>query len=441
MKLTKLLNIVKSILLDMAINYVLARQKEEIKNKISQKIVERDIKKSVKKMLDNDIIKVITGVRRSGKSTLAINLLKDKEFGYVNFDEKDLIDVTLDTLLSGIKEIYGDVKYLLLDEIQNIEGWELWVNSLQRRGYNLIITGSNAKLLSKELATHLTGRYVEFETFPFSFSEFLRFKDCSLEDIGYLKEKQGNIKNLLREYLNKGGFPEYLVKELDESYLYSLFNSIVYADIVKRWNIKYPSKLDDLLRYLISIFGREYSATKLKNILDFKSTLTIQNYVRYAEESYLIFSLQRFSFKPKEFIKMPKKVYVIDTGFINLLSKRLTQDSGRIMENAVFLELRRKGLKENRDIFYFKDYQQHEVDFVIKEGLKVKQLIQVTYASDKDEVEQREIRSLLKASDVLRCKNLIVITWDYEDQQEVKGKKIMFVPLWRWLLKSNRVRN
>ncbi len=418
----------------MVISYILARQKEEIESRMAQRIVERDIKRNIEKVLNVDIIKVITGVRRSGKSVLSIDLLKNKDFGYVNFDERELRDITLDTLLSGIKEIYKNVKYILLDEIQNIDGWELWVNSLQRKGYNLIITGSNAKLLSKEFATHLTGRYIEFETFPFSFLEFLRFENYDIEDIIYLKEKQGQIKNLLRKYMNKGGFPEYITKDLDDTYLYSLFNSIVYTDIVKRWNIKYASKLDDLLRYLITIFSKEYTATKLKNILDLRSTLTVQNYIKYAEETYLIYSLQRFSFKSKEFIKMPKKIYVVDTGLINVLSKRLTQDLGRITENIVFLELRRRGLKENKDIFYFKDYQQHEVDFVIKEGLEIKQLIQVTYASDKDEIEKREIRALMKAGDVLRCKNLLVITWDYEDVQEIKGKKIRFVPLWKWLL-------
>jgi predicted AAA+ superfamily ATPase len=419
--------------------YILARQKEEIKEKLSGKIVERDIKKRIEKLIEKDIVKVITGVRRSGKSTLAFLLLKNKKFGYINFDEKELTTQNLDDLLSSIKEIYGKVKYLLLDEIQNVEKWELWVNSLQRRGYNLIITGSNAKLLSKELATHLTGRYLEFENFPFSFREFLEAQDFNLDNIRYLKEKQGEVKNLLRKYLWEGGFPEYLIKKLDESYLITLFNSIIYADIVKRWNVKYPSKLEDLIRYLINIFGREYTATKAKNILDFKSTSTVLNYIKYAEEAYLLFSLERFSFKQKEFFKMPKKVYCIDFGFIKIVSKRVTEDFGRLMENCVFLELRRKGLKENKDLFYFKDSQNHEVDFVVKEGLKVTQVIQVTYASSKDEIENREIRSLLKAAENFKRDKpeLLVITWDYESVEDIKGKKIKFLPLWKWLLDMN----
>ncbi len=418
----------------MSISYILGRQKEEIKEKLSQKIVERDVKKDLEKILEKDIIKVIAGVRRSGKSTLALLLLKNKNFGYVNFDEKDLTDKNLDDILAGVREIYGKIRYLLLDEIQNVEDWELWVNSLQRRGYNLIITGSNAKLLSKELATHLTGRYLEFENFPFSFREFLRSKNFDMKNLEYLKEKQGEVKNFLRDYLSEGGFPEYLVKELDESYLVTLFNSIIYADIVRRWNIKYPSKLEELVRYLINIFSREYTATKTKNVLNFKSTLTVQNYIKYVEESYLISSLERFSFKQKEFFKMPKKVYCIDFGFIKIASKRVTRDFGRLMENAVFLELRRRGLKENKDLFYFKDSKNREVDFVIKEGLEIKQLIQVTYASDRDEIENREIKSLLKASELLKCKNLLCITWDYENNEKIKRREIKFMPLWKYLL-------
>ena len=244
------------------------------------------------------------------------------------------------------------------------------------------------------------------------------------------------MKNLLKKYLWEGGFPEYLIKKLDKSYLVTLFNSIIYADIVKRWNIKYPSKLEDLIRYLINIFAREYTATKIKNTLEFKSTLTVLNYIKYAEEAYLLFSLERFSFKQKEFFKMPKKVYCVDFGFIKIASKRVTEDFGRLMENCVFLELRRRGLKENKNLFYFKDSQNHEVDFVIREGLKVKQLIQVTYASSRDEIEKREIRSLLKAADIFQKDKpeLLVITWDYEAEEEVKGKKIKFVPLWKWVL-------
>ena len=168
--------------------------------------------------------------------------------------------------------------------------------------------------------------------------------------------------------------------------------------------------------------------------MGFRSTFTVQNYIKYLEEAYLIISLERFSKKTKEFLKAPKKVFSIDVGLANAISVKAEKEVGRSMENVVFLQLKNKGYKENRNLFYFKDYQQHEVDFVVKEGLDIKQLIQVTYASGLDEIEKRELRSLVKASDLLKCKNLLVITWDYEDEIEFKWKKIKFVPLWKWLL-------
>ncbi len=411
---------------------ILVRQKSELEEKYKQKLIERENVEKMTKNLENDIVKVITGIRRSGKSTLTLLLLKNRSFGYVNFDERELIKTNLDNLLSAIKEVYGDVKILFLDEIQNVEGWELWVNSLQRKGYNLIITGSNAKLLSKELATHLTGRYLEFEVFPFSFREFLKAENFEFKDL-YDKEKEGKIKNLLKKYLEVGGFPEYILKNLEKDYLDTLFRAILYIDVVKRWNIKYSTKLEDLARYLISIYSREYSATKIKNILNFRSVLTVEKYIKFLEEAYLIFSLERFSFKPKEFFKAPKKIYCIDLGLINVISRRLFEERGQLMENLIFLELRRKGLKENREIFYLK-INDKEVDFLIKENLEIKQLIQATYANSKDEIERREIKSLIKASELLKCKDLLIITWDYEDEIKENNKVIKCIPLWKWLL-------
>ncbi|MEM3039706.1 MAG: ATP-binding protein, partial [Candidatus Methanomethylicaceae archaeon] len=328
--------------------------------------------------------------------------------------------------------------FLLLDEIQNVNGWELWANSLQRRGYRLIITGSNAKLLSKELATHLTGRFLELENYPFSFREFLRFKKFDTDQLEYLKERQGEAKRLLREYLERGGFPEYLVEGLDESYLRTLFDSIVYNDIVKRWKVKNAVKVEDLARYLVSIFGREYSATKLRNTLDLKSTVTVQNYVKYLEEAFIIFSLERFSLKMKEFMKAPKKVYCVDLGLSNAISTRMSEEFGLRMENAVFLELKRRGFKENRNMFYFRKNDK-EVDFLLKEGLEVKELIQVTYASGRDEIEKREIKALIEAGELLNCKNMLLITWDYNEEETLEGRTIKFLPLWKWLIGATSV--
>jgi len=413
---------------------VVERQRNEIEEKLKQRIIEREVPESFKRNIEKEIIKIITGVRRGGKSTLAILLLKGKNFSYLNFDEKELIEQRLDDLLNALKEVYGDTRFILLDEIQNVNGWELWVNSLQRLGYNLIITGSNAKLLSKELATHITGRYIELENFPFSFGEFLAFKNFSIEELKNNKEKEGEVKRILREYLSKGGFPEYIIKELDQSYLQTLFHSIIFTDVVKRWSVKYSSKIEDLARYLISISSNEYSATKLRNLLGFRSTLTVEKYIEYIKESYLIFTLERFSFKAKQFLKSPKKVYSVDNGLKSAISQRINEEIGSSMENLVFIELKHRGLKENKEIFYLKLNNDKEVDFLIKEGTAIKQLIQVTYASGRDEIEKREIKALEKASALLNCKDLLCITWDYEDELKEVGKTIRFIPLWKWLL-------
>ena len=239
---------------------------------------------------------------------------------------------------------------------------------------------------------------------------------------------------MLREHLSKGGFPEYIIKELDQSYLQTLFHSIIFTDVVKRWNVKYSSKIEDLARYLISISSNEYSATKLRNLLGFRSTLTVEKYIEYIKESYLIFTLERFSFKAKQFLKAPKKVYSIDNGLKSAISQRVNEEIGSSMENLVFIELKHRGLKENKEIFYLKLNNDEEVDFLIKEGTAIKQLIQVTYASSRDEIEKREIKALEKASTLLKCRDLLCITWDYEDELKEDGKKIKFIPLWKWLL-------
>ncbi len=415
----------------------IARQKEEIKEVYAQKLVERELKIEV----DKQIIKVISGIRRAGKSTLCFLLLKNKTFGYANFDEKPLTKVKdPEEVVKAIKQIYGDVRILFLDEIQNLEEWELWVNSLYRRGYNLIITGSNAKLLDRELSESLTGRYLTFELFPFSFREVLRFLKFDLDNIDLLKEKQGKLQRILKDYIFKGGFPEIWVKNLDVDYLETLFDSILYKDIVKSWKIRYASRIEELAMYMFSIFSSKYSFTKLKNILEFRSKTTVENYISYLEEAYLIFSLRKYSFKEKDRIKSPRKVYAIDTGMINAIVSSHSKNLGRLIENIVFLKLARNH-KPNKELFYFETSEGYEVDFVVKDGIHVKELIQVNYANSFDEIDPREIRALLKAGELLRCKNLTVITWDYEDERDIswfgKKGKVKFVPLWKWLLNQH----
>ena len=413
------------------------RQKLEKERVAGSDLVKRDVAENIESYLRHDIIKVVTGVRRSGKSIFCFMVLDDVDFGYVNFDEKEIAELdNYDEILRYVQEFYGDVEFLFLDEIQNLNNWELWVNSLHRRGYNLLITGSNAKLLSRELATHLTGRHISVELFPFSFKEYLDAVGFDIKD-EYIEEEIGIILNYLKRYMEIGGFPEVVVKGYDHKYLQTLFDSIILKDVVQRHNVRYADDLYNLAKFLMSSFSNEISYTKLKNTLNFRSVNTVQNYVRYLEDTYLIFHLDMFSFKQREQIKSPKKMYVIDTGMANAVSFKFSEDIGNMMENTVAVELlRQKSNSISRiEVYYWKDTQHREIDFVIKEGPDISQLIQVCYNINDLKTRERELRSLVGAAKELNCNNLLVITWDYDNTEEYNGNSIRYVPLWKWLQK------
>ena len=413
------------------------RQKLEKERVAGSDLVKRDVAENIESYLRHDLIKVVTGVRRSGKSIFCFMVLDDVDFGYVNFDEKEIAELdNYDEILRYVQEFYGDVEFLFLDEIQNLNNWELWVNSLHRRGYNLLITGSNAKLLSRELATHLTGRHISVELFPFSFKEYLDAVGFDIKD-EYIEEEIGIILNYLKRYMEIGGFPEVVVKGYDHKYLQTLFDSIILKDVVQRHNVRYADDLYNLAKFLMSSFSNEISYTKLKNTLNFRSVNTVQNYVRYLEDTYLIFHLDMFSFKQREQIKSPKKMYVIDTGMANAVSFKFSEDIGNMMENTVAVELlRQKSNSISRiEVYYWKDTQHREIDFVIKEGPDISQLIQVCYNINDLKTRERELRSLVGAAKELNCNNLLVITWDYDNTEEYNGNSIRYVPLWKWLQK------
>ena len=418
-------SIIKQILLD---------QSEEIKKILNTKIIEREIEDKIRKSLQNDLIKVIIGVRRCGKSVLSHCLLKDKNYGYINFDDERLIAVKAEDLndfLETIREINPDFSYLLLDEIQNVRGWELFVNRLKRLGYNCIITGSNSNLLGKELATHLTGRHFTVELYPFSFREFLKYKNFKYSNSDlFITEKRAQIKRFFNEYLKFGGFPEMSKIEFKEQYLRDLYDKIISRDIISRYKIKYFKVLKEISLYLISNFGSRITYHKLKNIFDINSVHTIKNYISYLQEAYIIFELYPFSFKLKNQLKSARKVYAIDPGLINSISFQFSSNQGRVIENLVFLQLKRTCSE-----FYFYNEPVHgEVDFIIKEGLKIKELIQVCYNPGDLETREREIKPLIKASNRLKCKNLTVITYDTEKIEKISEKQINFIPVWKWLL-------
>ena len=409
-------------------------KEEELKEKFrKENIINRELKINAP---SGDVANVITGMRRCGKSILAFLLTKDKNSAYVNFEDERLnIEAKeLNAVLEAIYELKGDVEFIVFDEIQNVDGWERFVARLLTRK-KIIITGSNARLLSRELATFLTGRHIDYKLFPFSFREFLVFNNFKPNP--YLTKDIAKTKKMLQEYLEIGGLP--LAYKHGRRFVSETYGDIIERDVVQRYRIKYRKLLKNLALYYVSNFSSYISFNGLKKLFKVKNVETVKNYSEYISNAYLLIFLRRFSFRLKEQEIAPKKVYCMDNGIITTMSFRFSKNFGRLMENLVAIELERKKSYwfANQEIYYWKDYQQREVDFVVTDGLRVKQLIQVTYASGRDEVEQREIRSLLKAAEIFKRDRpeLLVVTWDYEAEEEIGGKKIKFVPLWKWLLK------
>lgn len=411
-------------------------QKEEL---LALTYIDRTKEPFARKWLDSTLIKVVLGPRRAGKSVFSLMLLKDRSFMYFNFDDEVLSSiggVSTDELMKELHAAYGgDVKTILFDEIQNLPSWELFANRLHRLGYNLVLTGSNAQLLSKELATHLTGGHMPIEILPFDFNEFLRAKKFVVnQEYASLPRQQGELLNLAENYLLNGGFPEVVVNNVDsKDYLDVLLDASLFKDVVKRHRVKFSTQIGNLAAHLINNFASLYTARKLLEALNLKSATTIEKYIDYLEEAYLIFSLLRYSPKSLERIKSPRKVYVVDNGFVGAKAIQHSPDRGKLMENLVFVELVKRGVKPNKDLFYYKTRNNREVDFVIKKGTEITELIQVCYDLKNSETEQREIKALVEASDELKVKKLAIITWDEKREVENNGMIIQVVPLLKWL--------
>lgn len=399
------------------IKQVLLDQRSRIERKFEKEnIIERDIP-NLNKYISQPNVLAILGVRRSGKSTLAEMLLRGKNFGYVNFDDDRLAGIKLEDLRrieKVIYELFGDVEYFLFDEIHNIKGWELFISRLREEGKKVIITGSNSKMLSGELATALTGRHIDFTLYPFSFLEYLRFKGIRIENVNnvYTTKSEANIKRELENYIRVGGFPEVL--KISEDFIFSIFSDIVYKDVVSRLKIKRIELFKSFAVNLIKYYSNEVSLSKLSKTLKV-SINTVEEWFNGLVNAYVIITSERFTQKPREAMTSPKKIYVVDPAFISSIA--LDNSMGRIMENIVALQLARRGEK----LFFVKG-SNYEIDFLVGD-----KAIQVTYASGRDEIPKREIGGLNN----INVKEKIVITWDYEDEIN----KIKFIPIWKFLLK------
>ncbi len=424
------------------LNSIIRKQKESIEQMLSRDYVARSGFAKAKELVKTDLIKVIIGPRRAGKSVLALLLLKDVKFAYLNLDDDSVCQIlkdmkNYDELIEEMLSVYGKTNVIFFDEIQNLDRWELFANKLHREGYNLILTGSNSKLLSRELSTHLTGRYFEIEVLPFSFKEYLTAKKFEISD-SLSASYKGEIFNYLDNYMLNGGFPEVVVKDLDvKEYLSTLFDAVIFKDVVNRYKIRYPQKITSIGTFIINNVASEFSYRKLLVLLDVKSPVTIEKYAKFLQESYLIFLLNKYSYKTKDMFGFIKKVYVVDNGLVTSKAIQFSKNKGKLMENLVFVELLKRGFKSNTDLFYYKTKSNRGVDFLIKEGIGIDSLIQVSYDTNDLGTEKREVSALVEAGQELNCNNLILITWDNEDTKTVEGKEIKFVPLWKWLLEKD----
>jgi len=362
---------------------------------------------------------IITGIRRCGKSTFLHQILKKENISYyINLEDPRLEGFGLSDFNKVeliMKELYGEKGIYFFDEIQNIEKWEKFIRYLIDKKERVVITGSNASLLSRELGTKLTGRYLQTEMFPFSFKEFLTMRN--------LKPSLSSFE----EYFYKGGFPEY-IKDNDPEIHHRLLSDIIIKDIVVRYGIKNNQILNKIIIYLISNIGNEFSFNSIKNMLEIKSVQSVIDYISYFENSYLIFTVPRFNYSYKKQQINPKKIYSIDNGFSYNNSASFSKDKGKMLENLVFLGLRKK----YKNIYYY--HEKKECDFIVKEKEKITQVIQVCYDLN-EECNDREINGLKEALAEFKLEEGLILTFNQEDNFIIDGKKIIVKPVWKWMLK------
>ena len=415
---------------------IVLKQRAERDDLASRPYYTRKHIQDVAPYLEANVIKLITGPRRAGKSVYALQILSGKNYAYLNFDDTQLLGAfDEDAVMQALAEVYPGYEYLLLDEVQNLDSWDAWVSKLSRRGVNLVITGSNANLLSSEMSTFLTGRYVEIQILPFSMEETLKYREAPIK--AELPDEKAELYIEMEDYLKKGGYPEIVKnREIEQAYLTALFDSIILKDVAQRHKIRKITELYDLADYLISNYSNPLSYNEIADELSLGSVTTVKKFCGYLAEPYLFFYLPRYNNKLKEMKKAPRKVYVIDNGFIYTRSFELSSNNGRQLENMVFIELLRRGYDLKKSLFYYRTSNDKEVDFVTRDGRKVTSLIQVSYDISKIKTRERELDALLKASEELKCDNLLLITWDQEDSVEYKGKHIQIVSLLEWFANS-----
>lgn len=408
---------------------IIQNQRKERDELMSRTYLTRRSNQDADVLLSSRLIKLITGPRRVGKSTQALLMLRDKNFAYLNFDSQSLLEAwDANLVMRMLDDVYPGYEYLLLDEVQNLDAWDLWVSELFRMGKNLVITGSNARMLSSEMATVLTGKYLQVEMLPFSLDEFFDWNKLDLRVLQPEQKMEATV--LADDYLWNGGYPEVVAsRQLTRSYLDTLFDSIIWKDVARRHNVRNITDLNNLAIYLLSNFCNPVSANDLAVELGFSSVNTTKKYMDYLHEPYLFYYLSRYNNKLKLMTKAPRKVYVVDNGFVTSKAFSLSDNLGRLLENQVFVELIRRGYDVDKTIFYYRSRNDKEVDFVLRKGTHIDKLVQVCYDMSSPKTEKREVDSIVECANELKCNNLFIVTNDDKRIIDKDGYTINVVPI------------
>lgn len=416
------------------IEQVIAEQLEELKALQNIELCNRKEESQVD--LDSNLAQVVIGVRRSGKSTLCYNVLKPhaKNFAYVNFDDErfeKLKTEDLNIVLEVLYKIYGNFTYIFLDEIQNIAGWHLFVNRLLRQKMHVLVTGSNAKLLSGELATHLTGRNEQIELFPFSFTDFCTCKN--IDTTSCTTKAVASRRNAFDEYIKQGGFPELINKKNKNRYVSNLISNILKRDIEQRHTIKYAETFEQLANHLMNVAPTIIVENELAKLLNIKSNHTVKNYIGFLKEAYLLLGVKKYSTKSRQRIRY-EKLYPVDVALMdNRPDSFVGENLGWRLETIICIELLRRNRPIGRDIYYYKSNNGYEADFVVCKGNSVEEIYQVSYDISNEKTRKREIRGLLAASKETKCNKLFLITDFHREETKIDGKIVYIIPAYEWL--------
>ncbi len=410
---------------------VVIKQKNELN--LQENTVRREILDRILDSFSDERIIILTGMRRCGKSTLLKQIMRNKSgWCYINFEDERLIDFKaqeFEALNEVLIESYGPSIIYFFDEIQNVDKFETFLRRLQDEGKKIVITGSNASLMSKEFGTKLTGRYKSFEVYPFSFREFLSFKNITFaKDDSYIIQKKVKMQTLFQEYLDSGGLPEYL-KNRDEDYIRTLYENILYKDIIVRYSIKKEKITKELVNILATNVSSKFTYNSLKKTLGMGNAITVKEYISYLSNSYLFFELLKFSHSLRRQLNSPRKIYLVDQAFNKVCGINFTPNKGRNLENAVFIELKR----DKKDIYYYSN--NNECDFLVKEGNSVTKAIQVCYLLD-DTNRDREINGLKDAMDEFMINEGLILTLEQTEEIAIDDKIIRVLPAYRWMIEK-----